>query len=78
MFATSFPKDCESDYQRNGKVVVKCTHVASESYHDLKSASPNGTFVFELSYKENLNMTLLHSFKISIGGTLIRFNESWF
>ena len=73
MFATTSPKYCSPGYQGDGGVSSRCTG-GSESIRDLLSASPNGRFVFTLTDKKNLNMTLLHSLMISIGGTFSNFD----
>ena len=72
MFATSFPWDCESQYSRSGKTRRGCAIV--DRAKEIRSTSPNGTFVFRLQNEEQyLNLTQLHYLEISINGTMFNF-----
>ena len=66
MFARGQIKSCTSSKSGNTTQACKAS--------DLRSVSPNGTFIFKLRHQNDLDMKSFHGLKISIGGTFLSFD----
>ena len=71
LFAHGKTHFCTSS--KSGTATTIC-YAGNKENSDLISVSPNGTFIFELRHRKDLDMNSFHGLKISIGGTYSSFN----